>query len=281
MENKHQWWATFSLLFMISPYLVSYTAIGTMLHKRSNILSVFVMITPLCIFYFSILDVIFMCYALLSSVIYFISFTRIDIGDWMDNNFFYRFLGMSRMELVGYRRLRTLAQLLFETFPSIVLQIRIIAVLSNYSNDDGLDVSLSSIYLSIGFAVIHTFMEGTILYLDSKACKITVEQYAMVCLNARQSWVPYANILGKSGGDTDSNNNYVLDFEHIVSYVCNLKYKLDFEFCHESWQILIKFVNKMPSISPNLISVWVGNVVKTLTLLTYTDCIVFHQIKVY
>ena len=247
-REQHQWWAAFSLLFMISPYLVSYTAIGTMLHKRSSVLSVFVMITPLCIFYFAILDVIFMCYALISSLIFFVSFTLVNIGNWMENEFFYRYLGMSRMELCGYRRLRTLAQLLFETFPSLILQIRMLVVLSD---DDELDVSLESIYLSMGFAIIHTLMEGTILYLDSKACKISLEQYAMICLNARQSWVPYANILANIGNSQESNVQ-VLDFEHIISYVCNLGYKLDFEFCHESWQILIKYVNQMPSISPAL-----------------------------
>ena len=61
-------------------------------------------------------------------------------------------------------------QLLFETFPSIVLQIRMLIV--ENSGGDNIGVSIESIYLSIGFAIIDTLMKGMILYLDSKACKI-------------------------------------------------------------------------------------------------------------
>ena len=34
IREGHQWWTTFSLIFMISPYLVSYTAMGTMMQKK-------------------------------------------------------------------------------------------------------------------------------------------------------------------------------------------------------------------------------------------------------
>ena len=55
---------------MISPYLVSYTAMGSMLQKKSNayILSVFAM-TPLCLVYFLVLDVVFMMYAVINYLI--------------------------------------------------------------------------------------------------------------------------------------------------------------------------------------------------------------------
>ena len=51
-----------------------------------------------------------MLYALLSSFIFLFSFGNVDIGDWAEEHFFYKILGVSRMELMGYRRLRTLSQ---------------------------------------------------------------------------------------------------------------------------------------------------------------------------
>ena len=50
---------------------------------------------------------------------------------------------------------------------------------------DELDINLESLYFSVGFAMVHTIMEGCILYLDSRACLISLEQYAIICLNAR------------------------------------------------------------------------------------------------
>ena len=59
IREEHPWWSTFSVIFMISPYLVSYTAMGSMLQAKSHKLSLIVM-TPLCLIYFMILDVVFL-----------------------------------------------------------------------------------------------------------------------------------------------------------------------------------------------------------------------------
>ena len=255
------WWSTFSILFMVSPYLVSYTATGSMLKKKSHFLSLLVM-TPLFLIYFMILDIVFMVYAILSSIVFLFTCSKIDIGDWMEEHFFHTILGVSRMELIGYRRLRMLSQLLFESFPSLVLQIRILYVINN-DDSNNYSETYDSLYFSIGFALIHTFMEGCILYLDSKACHSTLYQYAIVCLNARLSWVPFANILTLKSVSREYflKNNYSynmpdfseytkLNFEQIVSSLGCVKYKLDYEFGNDSWQILIKHINNMVSYCP-------------------------------
>ena len=246
--KEHLWWTTFTIIFIISPYLVSYTAVGTMLQKKSNLLSVFVM-TPLCVIYFLILDTVFMIYAVISSLIFLITLSRVNITNWIENHVFYTFLSLSRMNIIGYRRLRTLGQLLFETFPSIILQIRMLYVLGD--NGQELNVSFQSLYYSIGFAILHTIMEATILYLDSKACYLSLEEYIVICLNARLSWIPFANILRDF--DNKCYEYTILDFEQITSTVCGTKYKLDFEFSKNSWDILIKYINSMTSFSPNII----------------------------
>ena len=249
---------------------------GTMVQKKvtSGIVSVLVM-TPLCTIYFLILDVIFMIYTIISSMILLVTLSKINVGNWMEDQFFRKFLGISRMELIGYRRLRTLSQLLFETFPSILLQLRMLWVLGS-KNDANFDISYQSLYWSLVFAFLHTLMEGSILYLDSKACFLSLEEYALVCLNARLSWVPFTNILtrlqiqNKKNCKIDSKYRE-LDFENIISKFCGLKYKLDFEFGKNSWQILMRHINNISSYCPNITqmrslrSIATGNNYKQLT----------------
>ena len=248
VNDTHLWWSTFGILFTISPYLVSYTAMSTVLHKKikSHLLSVLTM-TPLCILYFLLLDVIFLIYALISSLIFLITATRVNIGSWMEDRFFRRFLGISRMELVGYRRLRMLYIL----------------------GDNGtVDISYQSLYYSLLFAFLHILMEGSIIYLDSKACHLELIDYGVICLFARLQWVPFVNILiglskqsimkmklnhKKHNAICKLNTeHHTLDFENIVSKFCGLKYKLDFEFCKDSWQIFIKYINDICSYCPSI-----------------------------
>ena len=266
ISDKEVWWSTFSVIFMISPYLVSYTAMGSMLQKKSDELSLIVM-TPLCLIYFMILDVVFMFYALFSSFIFLFSFGNIQIGDWMEEHFFYNCLKVTRVELTGYRRLRTLAQLLFETFPSLILQLRILSSIDGNNNSDNkLKLTPESLFLSIFFAMSHMFFEGVIIKLDSSACHLSMYEYCIVCMNARLSWIPYANILiMKSVGNNNNsiiNNSSMLqmnklfqfaslNFEEIVSNFMCLKYKLDFEFGKDSWKILTKYINNIVEFAPS------------------------------
>ena len=266
-HHRQVWWSVLSVIFMISPYLVSYTAMGSMLqnkwknqrkHGKSSLLSLIIM-TPLCLIYFFLLDVVFMIYAVFSSFIFLFSVGYIDIGDWMEEHFFYTILSVSRMELLGYRRLRTLAQLLFETFPSLILQVRILSVIGIDSNNtmNKYNVTPYSLFFSILFALLHMVFEGIIIKLDSSACNLSMYQYCIVCMNARLSWIPFANILtSKSIVD---NNNFIntlsyhtsLNFENIVSKFLCLNYKLDFEFGKESWHMLMKYINNIVEYLPN------------------------------
>ena len=66
--------------------------------------------TPLCLGYFVILDVIFAIYSVLFSCLYLVTLGRISIAHSADDYVFTKVLGLTRMELVGYRRLRTISQ---------------------------------------------------------------------------------------------------------------------------------------------------------------------------
>ena len=153
---------------------------------------------------------------------------------------------------------------LFETCPSLILQIRILSVIGI---DRKLGVSTEALILSIFFALLHIFMEGMIIKLDSSACHLSMYQYCIVCMNARLSWIPYANILtmksiGKNNNSINTNEHInakicklsqftSISFEQIVSKFLCLKYKLDFQFGKDSWQILIKYINNIVEFAPN------------------------------
>ena len=142
ITNNHQWWSTWMILSMISPYLVSYSIFGSLFNQKFSIYSekikfkaqtkqkcnlllfglfAIVLLTPLSLLYFVLIDCFFMLYVAISSIILVLSCTTVDIKHWVDDFIFQKILSMNRMEILGYRRLRTLSQvccaiLLFKFF---------------------------------------------------------------------------------------------------------------------------------------------------------------------
>ena len=225
----------------------------------------------MCLVYFIILDFVFAIYSVFSTFIFFISFGKFNIGDLVEDAFFSRVLGMTRMEIIGYRRMRTISQMLFETLPQIFLQLRIIDSINN--NNDDINVSYNALYYSIGFAILHILMEGMILYLDSSACYMTFSEYAIICLNARLNWVPYSHILKHHDtNDSNSSNNgendllsneskhlqqaiqnkKLLNFEDINTQVLCLNYKLDYQFCDTSFERFEQCLSDLQPFAPDL-----------------------------
>ena len=243
--------------------------------------------TPLCLGYFILLDVVFAAYSVIFSGLYLLTFGNVSVAHIAEDYFFTKVLGLTRMELIGYRRLRTLSQLLFETFPQIVLSAIIISTINNSDrNSDAFKgINENALYVSVLFALLHVLFEGMMIYLDSRACYIPFWQYAIICLNARLNWVPYShilmnntiitnninnnnnnngsqsfgsnficNIFNKNNGDSSlimeenkSITSGYLNFEAISASIMCLKYKLDYEFSALSFK---KFETYIASLSP-------------------------------
>ena len=131
IDNNHQWWSAWMILSMIAPYLVSYSVLGSLFNqkfaiyldrikskpanKRKCNLILFgllgvVLLTPLSLLYFVLIDCFFMLYVSISSIILILSCTTVDIKHCVDDFVFQKILSMNRMEILGYRRLRTLSQ---------------------------------------------------------------------------------------------------------------------------------------------------------------------------
>eukprot|EP01083_Nonionella_stella_P248470 860190_1 len=126
----------------------------------------------------------------MATLVFLMSCGYCDISDEMDRLLFKKCLGMSRMQIIGYRRLRTLSQLLFETIPQIALQSYIL-----YKNqgENTEHINDTDIYISIGVAGVHFILEIFIIYLDARASKMSLSHYAVICLGARLNWVPYSH----------------------------------------------------------------------------------------
>lgn len=114
--------------------------------------------------------------------------------------------GMSDMDIKGFRRLRTISQLSFESLPQILLQVRIL--LYAIGGQNKLGVSMGAIVASLVSAVLHAFFELIFVYLEAVSCKTTVIHYFIVCFNARFGWIPFVNFFSSLAGfDEDSKDN--------------------------------------------------------------------------
>ena len=77
---------------------------------------------------------------------------------------------MQKMDVIGFRRLRTSCQLTFESLPQIILQIRIFLYLNGNEEElEKLDISIEAITISIFFAVLHASIEFMFINLEKKA----------------------------------------------------------------------------------------------------------------
>eukprot|EP01083_Nonionella_stella_P234496 825442_1 len=231
IQSDNQWWSTFMLSLLIAPYLVSHGSLVVILQKKVQfnkdtwwccsklrVLSMTLLLTPIALVYLFFIDVVFIVFAIISTVwlVLLILMTWLccrsvhdskglvanyDIHNWIDQQIFEKLLNMNRTEIVGYRRLRTLSQLFFETIPQIVLQVRILWVLNQWSEKEDVDsdlfkiVDLKSLAWSIGLAAFHLLLEGGIIYLDKRAFKMGFMQYSLECLGGRVQWVPFQHLL--------------------------------------------------------------------------------------
>ena len=170
-----------------------------------------VSLTPLIVAYLLLMDVIYIIVSVVITPIAFIikllTCGLIDMTNIEEKlDVLYEILfGMSDMDIKGFRRLRTISQLSFESLPQIILQVRILIFALN--GDNKLGVSMDAIVGSLGCAVLHAFFEMIFVYLEAVSCKTTVIHYFIVCFNARFGWIPFVNFFSSLAGfDEDASN---------------------------------------------------------------------------
>eukprot|EP01084_Bolivina_argentea_P245868 411561_1 len=276
----HMWWSTFMLTLQLAPYLVSHGSLVTLLQNKINFYNIprtfsfflFFLSTPVSLIYLFMVDMIFMVFSVVSTLWFLIlvcallpfgkfdQISRYDIGSWIDDVVFEKWLNMNKTEIIGYRRLRTLSQLFFETIPQIILQARMLGDAS---------INTNALFWSIGLALCHLLLEAGIIYLDSHAFEVSFLEYSILCLGGRIQWIPFQHripdicknqfkMLQKKENidavaykipikyelDDTEHHDIIVDYEDIRF----IKYHLTYQFATQSIQRLIGMLRNSPNI---------------------------------
>ena len=99
------------------------------------------------------------------------------------------------MNYEGFKRQKTVGQLMFETIPQVILQGLIVFNIGMQL--EGTSLSSNDLYLSISAAVINSIGQIGRLYLEARAVEESFIQYALICMMGRVGWVPFRHKLNK------------------------------------------------------------------------------------
>ena len=136
-----------------------------------------------------------------------------------------RMFQMKPHEVSGFRRMRTITQMMFETFIQLGVQIHMLIYVTLYVADDNkadFGVDMTSILLSVALAVAHINLEYVQLSYEAKACKTSMTYYSIACFNGKFGWVPFADdlttiaeLVNNEKIDESESNLLKVDFDNI------------------------------------------------------------------
>ena len=106
---------------------------------------------------------------------------------------FYDALGMDHMAVEGYRRQRTIAQLLFESIPQVILQG--LVFLEVFHVGDLLLESRGTILLSLVLSLVNVISQFGKIWVEASGLRENFVRYAMTCMLARLGFVPFLDEL--------------------------------------------------------------------------------------
>eukprot|EP01083_Nonionella_stella_P008506 24552_1 len=233
---SHVWWSSFSILMMLAPYIISFSSLLFLFKTRRRFKGLFgtLYLTPFGILYFILVDIFFIVYTLFASVLSLVSCGRLcaNSSDLFEY-FLSKIIGLSAMDIRGYRRLRTIAQITFESIPQIALQLRIL-----FAVQDSKDLRLDEYELisSLIFALAHLCIETIILYYESKACKMNMMHYGALCLDGRSGFVPFIHLFSRPQDEQQTE----LDFDlKCTTLLKNVMFKMYYEFTQDTFNNLL------------------------------------------
>jgi len=152
---------------------------------------------------------------------------------------------MQKMDVVGFRRLRTSSQLTFESFPQICIQLYILNYLRNYPEElVALDISIDAIMLSLLLAVAHTMIELVFIFLEKIANKTSFMHYAIICFNGRFDWVPFTNHFSQK--NKDQGGERFFNYDDISSKLCCINFQLNYLFTDDTILSLTRYLTLLP-----------------------------------
>jgi hypothetical protein len=240
-QAGHMWWSVITICTIVAPYLVGYACLLSLfIFKKTfehHTLLGLLYLSPVCLVHFACIEAYYIlataCEILCDLLAFFTcGFIRFQI----DADKLPQTLGLSMMDVMGYRRLRTISQLTFESLPQLILQSHIIS--SGLASSMGL--SPMEVYGSVFFAVTHTVAEAVVLWHESTAWKEGFVQYSLTCLTGRLGWLPFETHL-KHKECWGKEFNYA----STASLLC-MEVENDFEFSDTTMQKLVEAIYHLP-----------------------------------
>ena len=162
------------------------------------------MLTPLMLIYTFALDLIFVVNKAfiepISSILQLLTCGHLSlryISNMLDQTYGNIF-GMQKMDVEGFRRMRTICQLTFESLIQLILQVRMLIYFKRLHDEQSVEqmgVSIESLIISIALSLLHTALECIFMYMESKASLMSFLNYTIICFNGRFGWVPFNNFL--------------------------------------------------------------------------------------
>lgn len=169
---------------MTAPFIASQTPFLTFLRELINrdkngrfklrFLSV-ITVSPLMIVFMFVMDIVFLLnQAFLYPIIAFLNVLtceKLGLGkllELIDKSYEILF-DMQKLEVAGFRRMRTITQMLFETLIQLVLQVRMLIYFKRHyvENPGAVGVSVDDIFISIVLALSHAILEAIYLGLEA------------------------------------------------------------------------------------------------------------------
>ena len=163
--------------------------------QTKSFLFAFVASTPLLLVYLFIIDAIFLIISIvLTPLLMLISFItcsklRMEMIQFVTDKAFETLFGMQEMDVVGFRRLRTVSQLTFETLAQILLQSYIYTKIKDSS--ENIDISVEAILFSIVLGLLHCCVEILFIFQEKFANKTSLMHYTLICFNGKFGFVPF------------------------------------------------------------------------------------------
>eukprot|EP01084_Bolivina_argentea_P159140 277190_1 len=247
------WWSTLTVTMMLAPYYVAFANLVYLLQVRKKLSGSItnnmlggLFLTPFAIIYCIIVDIIFIIYTVITQLFFMLFCACGSCNATNDDVSFFEkqlmhFFGLTMMDIRGYRKLRSIAQICFESIPQIFLQIRILNI--GRGNDVGIDQF--EIILSILFALMHSIIEGTILFYEAKATKLNFFHYLVHCVNGRVGFIPFIHtIKNNSVNKMDKCEPY--DFSLIHETFGGIQFSVEYEFSKTTFNTFIADIAYLP-----------------------------------
>ncbi|CAE7204596.1 unnamed protein product [Symbiodinium sp. CCMP2592] len=271
-------------------------------HATLRAAAALICMTPLCVGLFILIDIVYSVKALTVDVALIVKGAmtqgrmRDSFLDGAVDKFLSTRLGLTTMDIEGYRRLRTMSQLVFESFPQIALQVRILAA---EGNADALDISMLGVYsaslglrertkqdsfrsllvfreypisqrpvllrtnqllASLCFAVCHALVTSCIVWLEAQSCGESLMHYSITCLTGRLGWVPFCELL------LASREPALFKFGDLGRDTPCGRFTMSFQFSQGTWWRFLEIISQLNPPEDKMHSVEFGPSIALLKL---------------